>query len=188
MEEESKLQSLAKVFKSKRAQSLERKQNTTSPSTSDESTQSAERLVDSYFEGEEEDFHVNRVEVRSKRYYSSIPVQRFLTDLDPSAPEYEVPLLPTMTQSQNTYVNTAGSDAMGENRTVPTHVLPPPVRIIPSHTSIRQFSGSETDYTARQFLDLCESAMINSSITEDHDKIAFIRSRLMPGSRALNLT
>ncbi len=76
---------------------------------------------------------------------------------------------------------------MGENRTVPTHVLPPPIRIIPSHTSIRQFSGSETDYTARQFLDLCELAIISSSITEDHDKIAFIRSCLMPGSRALNL-
>ncbi len=92
-----------------------------------------------------------------------------------------------MTQPQNDYVNTAEGGAMGENRTVPTHVLPPPIRIIPSHTSIRQFSGSETEYTARQFLDLCESAIINSSITEDHDKIAFIRSRLMSGSRALNL-
>ncbi len=92
-----------------------------------------------------------------------------------------------MTQPQNDYVNTAGGGAMGEASTVHTHVLPPPIRIIPSHTSIRQFSGSETDYTARQFLDLCESAIINSSITEYHDKIAFIRSRLMPGSRALNL-
>ncbi len=81
MEEESKLQSLAKVFKSKRAQSLERKQNTTNPTTSDESTQSAKRLVDSYFEDEEEYFHLHRVELRSKRYYSSIPVQRLQTNL-----------------------------------------------------------------------------------------------------------
>ncbi len=44
-----------------------------------------------------------------------------------------------------------------------------------------------TIITARQFLDLCESVIINSSITENHDKISFIRSRLMPGSRALNL-
>ncbi len=34
-------------------------------------------------------------------------------------------------------------------------------------------------------LDLCEAAIVNSSITEDHGKIAFIRSRLLPGSRAL---
>ncbi len=50
---------------------------------------------------------------------------------------------------------------------------------------IRQFSGSDADYTAKQFLDLCEAAIVNSSIIENHDKIAFIRSRLLPGSRAL---
>ncbi len=64
-------------------------------------------------------------------------------------------------------------------------VAPAPIRVIPTHISIRQFSGSGADYTARQFLDLCEAAIVNSSITEDHDKIAFIRSRLLPGSRAL---
>ncbi|XP_050724403.1 uncharacterized protein LOC127002464 [Eriocheir sinensis] len=69
----------------------------------------------------------------------------------------------------------------------PHHFPPPPIRVIPTHASIRQFSGGETDFSARQFLDLCESAIVNSSITEDHDKIAFIRSRLLPGSRALNL-
>ncbi len=63
----------------------------------------------------------------------------------------------------------------------------PSICRIPTHISIRQFAGSETDYTARRFLDLCESAIINSSITEYHDKIAFIWSRLLPGSRALNL-
>ncbi len=47
--------------------------------------------------------------------------------------------------------------------------------------------GNESDFSARQFLDLCDSAIVNSSITDDHDKIAFIRSRLLPDSRALNL-
>ncbi len=55
----------------------------------------------------------------------------------------------------------------------------------PKHISIRQFSGSGKGYTARQFLDLCEAAIVNSSVTEDHDKIAFIRSCLLPGSRTL---
>ncbi len=36
-----------------------------------------------------------------------------------------------------------------------------PIRVIPTHISIRQFSGSETDYTSRQFLDLCEAAIVN---------------------------
>ncbi len=66
-------------------------------------------------------------------------------------------------------------------------VAPAPTRVIPTHISIRQFSGSDADYTARQFLDSCEAAIVNS-ITEDHDKIAFIRSRLLPGSRALLMT
>ncbi len=67
----------------------------------------------------------------------------------------------------------------------PMQVALAPIRVIPTHISIRQFSGSDADYTARQLLDLCEAAIVNSSITEDHDKIAFIRSRLLPGSRAL---
>ncbi len=50
---------------------------------------------------------------------------------------------------------------------------------------IRQFSGSDKGYTARQFLDLGEAVIVNSSITGDHDKITVIRSRLLPGSRAL---
>ncbi len=66
----------------------------------------------------------------------------------------------------------------------PMQVAPAPIRVIPTHISIRQFSGSDADYTARQFLDLCKAAIVNSSITEDHDKIAFIRSHLLPGSRA----
>ncbi len=64
-------------------------------------------------------------------------------------------------------------------------VAPAPIRVIPTHLSIRQFSGSDADYTARQFLDICEAAIVNSFITKDYDKIAFIRSRLLPRSRAL---
>ncbi len=68
----------------------------------------------------------------------------------------------------------------------PTPTYTSPIRVITTLISIRQVSGSESDYTVRQFLDLCEAAIVNSSITEDHDKIAFIRS-LLPGSRALLL-
>ncbi len=62
-----------------------------------------------------------------------------------------------------------------------------PIKVIPTHISIREYSGSDHDYSARQFLDLCESAIQNSAITEGPDKIAFIRSRLKKGSRVLLL-
>ncbi len=67
----------------------------------------------------------------------------------------------------------------------PMQAAAAPIRVIPTNISVRQFSGSDADYTARQFLDLCEAATVNSCITEDHDKIAFIRLHLLPGSRAL---
>ncbi len=79
--------------------------------------------------------------------------------------------------------NNVPTDSLADS----TQVVHSAVRVIPTHISIRQFSGSETDYTARQFLDLCEAAVINSSITENHDKITFLRSHLLPGSRALPL-
>ncbi len=68
----------------------------------------------------------------------------------------------------------------------PTPTYPSPICVIPTLVSIRQFTRSESDYTVRQFLDLCEAAIVNSSIIEEHDKIAFIRS-LLPGSKALLL-
>ncbi len=69
----------------------------------------------------------------------------------------------------------------------PSHIIPAPKRVIPTHINIRQFSGSDAGYTARPFLDLCEAVIVNSSMTEDYDKIAFMRSRLLQGSRALIL-
>lgn len=68
-----------------------------------------------------------------------------------------------------------------------TPVVQTPLWVIPTDVSIRQFSVTNTGYTARQFLDVSESAITNLFITEDHDKIAFIRSLLQPGSRALFL-
>ncbi len=67
----------------------------------------------------------------------------------------------------------------------PSNIIPAPIRVLPTHIIIRQFSGSDADHTARQFLDLYEAAIVSSSIAEDHDKIAFIRSRLLTGSREL---
>ncbi len=61
------------------------------------------------------------------------------------------------------------------------------VKLIPTTASVRAFSGSDADYSAREFIRLCEDVMTNSYVTENADKIAFIRSRLQPGSHACSL-
>lgn len=46
------------------------------------------------------------------------------------------------------------------------------------------FSGTEDDYTARDFILQCEDVMNYSFVSDPGDKISFVRSRLQPGSRA----
>ena len=62
-----------------------------------------------------------------------------------------------------------------------------PIRIFRITAAVRPFSGDETDYSATQFVRLCEDSMVNSSVNDDADKIAFIKSHLQPGSRACSL-
>ncbi len=65
--------------------------------------------------------------------------------------------------------------------------LPPPINIIPNTASTSPFSGADNDFSARKFNSLCEDVVKGLSVTEDAGNISFIRSRLVPGSRALNL-
>ncbi len=148
----------------------------TTHSDSGDSVQESERLIDSAYENTLNLGHpsptaedLNRRELRSGRYYHTIPQER------EAIPPYQAPLPPpTNLTPQTTYITAAQ-----------VQVTSVPIRVIPTHISIGQFSGSDAHYTARQFLDLCEAAIVNSSITEDNDSIALIRSRLLPGLRAL---
>ncbi len=47
-----------------------------------------------------------------------------------------------------------------------------------------EFSGSQNDYLGREFIGICEDVTHNSCVTEQGDKIAFVKSRLLPGSPA----
>ena len=58
-------------------------------------------------------------------------------------------------------------------------------KFLPIAVSIREFTGQDSDYSAFQFLSQCEDVMRTSSITDDGDKISFVRSRLQAGSPAL---
>ena len=59
-----------------------------------------------------------------------------------------------------------------------------PIKVMPSGASVREFTMIDTDYTAHDFIRLCENVMRNSSITSDADKIAFISARVKQGSEA----
>ena len=72
----------------------------------------------------------------------------------------------------------------------PTSTLPSPkmstLKILPTTAAIRPFNGVDPDYSALEFLQICEDVMNNSSTTDDLDRISFVRSRLQPGSKAIN--
>ncbi len=59
-----------------------------------------------------------------------------------------------------------------------------PIKLLQTSVSVRAFTGTEGDYSARDFIEHCENVMRNSCIVEDADKSAFVRSRLEPGSPA----
>ena len=171
---------LKEIFKRERAEVTRRREK-----SSDSSVESSEQLIDSFF-GQEGD--LNRVQLRSGSSYSSAPpLQRSLSDpqisvygtAESAFSGYEIPLSAPM-NNPPTYQNVGSGGGQG-------YIGPAPIRVIPTDISIRHFTGSDSDYTARQFLDLCEASIVHSSITEDHDKIAFVKSRLQPGSRALIL-
>ncbi len=141
-----------------------------------DSLQESERVINSAYENIVNQEHptpptgdLYRMELMSDHQYQTVPPERDFI------PTYEAPLPPPPDITvQNPHITAT-----------PVQVTPAPIRVIPTHISIRQFSGSDNDYTASQFLDLCGAAIVNSSIAEDYDKIAFIRSFLLPGSRAL---
>ncbi len=62
-----------------------------------------------------------------------------------------------------------------------------PIKTLPATTTEREFSGSQPEYPSRKFIGLCEGVIKNSCVIEQGDKIAFIKSRLLPGSRAFSL-
>ncbi len=134
----------------------------------------------------------NRLILHSGHQYSTVPTHR--EDPTPGRSGYIEPLpinkqtnMPSNTPPPGNNPEQPPSPPLHNAPALPLQYHPAAIRVIPTNASICQFGGMETDFSARQFLDLCESAIVNSSITEDHDKITFIRSCLPPGSRALNL-
>ncbi len=57
------------------------------------------------------------------------------------------------------------------------------IKLLPTSAAVRVFLGTDLDYSAQEFIRQCEDVMTNSFATDNGDKIAFLRSRIQPGSR-----
>ena len=62
-----------------------------------------------------------------------------------------------------------------------------PIKVLPTVAEVRAFSGTDSEYSAGEYIAQCEDVMTNSYVTDSVDKISFLRSRLQPGSRAAQL-
>ena len=58
------------------------------------------------------------------------------------------------------------------------------IKVMPSGASVREYTSTDADYRAIDFVELAEDVMRNSGITDPADKIAFVRSRIKQGSEA----
>ena len=54
------------------------------------------------------------------------------------------------------------------------------IKLLPTSPQVKAYSGTDPTFSAREFISQCEDVMTNSMVTEDIDKISFLRSRLAP--------
>ena len=92
-----------------------------------------------------------------------------------------LPLVPPR-QNTNKSVTMPGS---GSSSPVPTNQTL--LKVLPTESSVRRFTGEEDGYAARTYLKACEDVMRQAGTTSSADKIAFTRARVEPGSQAERL-
>ena len=71
--------------------------------------------------------------------------------------------------------------------TIPASHHTNPIKVLPTVAEVRAFSGTDSEYSAREYIAQCEDVMANSYVTDSADKISFLQSRLQLGSRAAQL-
>lgn len=66
---------------------------------------------------------------------------------------------------------------------MPTNTImaTPPLKLLPTPAAIRSFSSDEADYFTRDFILKREDVMKNSFVSDQGDKISFVRFGLKPG-------
>ena len=99
---------------------------------------------------------------------------------------------PTVTMSSsNTIANTTITNAsvISNCSTSQTSNQPPAqtIKMLNMSKGIREFSGNDPCYTAREYVELCEPTINQCGIVDEVDKIGFLHSHLQPGSKASRL-
>ncbi len=90
------------------------------------------------------------------------------------------------TRSGIKYPNLPASTMAPPDPTGTPTPTPVPIRVLPTSFSVREVNAEDANYSAQEFITLCEDVMKGSTVTSDEDRISFVRSRLAPGSRALH--
>ena len=67
---------------------------------------------------------------------------------------------------------------------LPSQLFTSHIKVLHTNATVREFSGTGSDYSARECINFCEDVVADSIITEGSDKIRFVRSKLQQGSRA----
>ena len=62
-----------------------------------------------------------------------------------------------------------------------------PIKVLPTHATVRLFTGTDHDYPAREFISMCEDVMVHACIHDPSDQIAYVRSNIKPNSAAFRL-
>ncbi|MPC86958.1 hypothetical protein E2C01_081803 [Portunus trituberculatus] len=57
-------------------------------------------------------------------------------------------------------------------------------KVLPVVTEVRAISGTDPEYSAREYINHCKDIMRHVFLTDEADKISFLRLRLQPGSQA----
>ena len=108
--------------------------------------------------------------LRSGKHYQAVS----LTDLDDMTTPVTTPDLPSTSSTTTTTTTTTATTTT--NMTT--------IKLLHQDPSLKRFSGEDPLHSPLIFLQQCEDVMSNSNVTNDTDKISFIRSQLVQDSLA----
>ena len=119
-----------------------------------------------------------------------VPPTPTLYPIPPTPTLYPIPSTPNYQPSTPNYQPIPNQPPPGfqPNPAFPSYPnLGTTIRLLHQDPSVKRFTGNDPTYSALSFLEACEDCMVSSNICSDADKISFVRSQLVPNSRASEL-
>ena len=94
------------------------------------------------------------------------------------------PSLTNPNASQSASMSNTNTPGGSGSAPAPTTPSGNPIKFLPVVAGVRNYSGSDSEHSARDYVEQCEDVMRNSGVTADADKISFLRAHLQVGSPA----